>query len=122
MCSHDIFLFTSDKNEGWGVVLNESMGSGCCVVASDAIGSVPYLIKHKETGMIYRSGELGDLVQKVKYLIDNPSQRRNIAQKGHQQILNVWSPMNAVSNFMRLIDDLRKEKSSSIVDGPCSIA
>ena len=24
-----IFLFTSDRGEGWGVVLNESMNSGC---------------------------------------------------------------------------------------------
>lgn len=36
----DIYLFTSDFNEGWGAVLNESMNSGCAVVASHAIGSV----------------------------------------------------------------------------------
>ena len=28
----DVFLFTSDFNEGWGAVLNESMNSGCAVV------------------------------------------------------------------------------------------
>lgn len=38
----NIFLFTSDFNEGWGAVLNESMNSGCAVVASHAIGSVPF--------------------------------------------------------------------------------
>lgn len=38
----DIYLFTSDFNEGWGAVLNESMNSGCAVVASHAIGSVPF--------------------------------------------------------------------------------
>ena len=42
----DIYLFTSDFNEGWGAVLNESMNSGCAVVASHAIGSVPFLIKN----------------------------------------------------------------------------
>ena len=29
-----IYLFTSDRQEGWGVVLNEAMNSGCAVVAS----------------------------------------------------------------------------------------
>ena len=41
-----IYLFTSDKQEGWGAVLNESMNSGCAVVASHLIGSVPFMIKN----------------------------------------------------------------------------
>ena len=44
----EIFLFTSDKGEGWGAVLNESMNSACAVVASHAIGSVPFLLKDGE--------------------------------------------------------------------------
>ena len=40
----DIYLFTSDRNEGWGAVLNESMNSCCSVVASHAPGSVPFLL------------------------------------------------------------------------------
>ena len=40
-----IFLFTSDRKEGWGAVLNEAMNSGCAVAASEAVGSVPDLGK-----------------------------------------------------------------------------
>ena len=36
-----IYLFTSDRQEGWGAVLNEAMNSGCAIVASHSIGSVP---------------------------------------------------------------------------------
>ena len=51
-----IFLFTSDQNEGWGVVLNEAMNSACAVVANQEIGAVPFLINHSENGfkMVYR--------------------------------------------------------------------
>lgn len=52
----EIFLFTSDFNEGWGAVLNESMNSGCAVVASHAIGSVPFLIRDGVNGLIYKTG------------------------------------------------------------------
>ena len=59
----NIFLFTSDRNEGWGAVLNEAMNSGCAVVASHAIGSVPYLIKNGNNGYIYENeGQLHSLV------------------------------------------------------------
>lgn len=34
MEKENIYLFTSDRQEGWGAVLNESMNSGCAVVAS----------------------------------------------------------------------------------------
>jgi len=37
METSQIFLFTSDKGEGWGAVLNESMNSGCAVIADKHI-------------------------------------------------------------------------------------
>ena len=70
MDAASIFLFTSDKNEGWGAVLNESMNSGCAVVASDAIGAVPFLLADGENGLCYRSCDVDDLYQKVKFLLD----------------------------------------------------
>jgi glycosyltransferase involved in cell wall biosynthesis len=33
MEKENIYLFTSDQQEGWGAVLNESMNSGCVVVS-----------------------------------------------------------------------------------------
>ena len=45
MRDSEIFLATSNRMEGWGATVNEAMASGCCVVASDAMGSVPYLIE-----------------------------------------------------------------------------
>lgn len=44
----NIFIGTSDSQEGWGVVINESMNAGCAVVANNKMGSVPFLIKDKE--------------------------------------------------------------------------
>ena len=49
----DIFVATSDKREGWGVVVNEAMSAGCCVVASDAMGAAPFLIRQRGNGMLF---------------------------------------------------------------------
>lgn len=51
------FLFTSDRNEGWGAVLNEAMNSGCAVVASSAAGATPYLIRDAANGFAYKNEE-----------------------------------------------------------------
>ena len=44
----ELYLFTSDRQEGWGAVLNESMNSACAVVANNSIGSVPFVIANGE--------------------------------------------------------------------------
>ena len=59
----NIFICTSDKNERWGVVLNEAMNSGCAVIAYKGIGGVPFLIKNNENGLAYTS--LDDFYKKT---------------------------------------------------------
>lgn len=118
----DIFLFTSDRLEGWGAVANESMSNGCVLVASDAIGSTHYLVKHKETGMIFRSCDLDSLYEQVKYLLDNPDVRRRISEAGRESMLKVWSPANAAKSLLQLIDDIQAGRETSITEGPCSKA
>lgn len=104
----EIFLFTSDRHEGWGAVLNESMNSGCAVVASHAIGSVPFLVKDKENGFIYKDGNIDDLYEKVKYLLDNPTARREMSKKAYLTIADEWNAENAANRLIVLSKKLLK--------------
>ena len=91
MENSELFIFTSDKHEGWGAVLNEAMNSGCAVVASDAIGSAPWLIKDNENGALFRSGNTDDLYAKVKNLLENESLRQNIGINAYENIRKYWN-------------------------------
>lgn len=122
MRNSDIFLFTSDKQEGWGAVANESMAGGCCLVGSDEIGSIPYLIRNRRNGLVFKSKLLSDLYEKVKYLLDNPDQREQMASQGYNDVGNLWSPQRAAENLLQLIKDLQQQTDISIVEGPCSKA
>lgn len=119
----DIFLFTSDFNEGWGAVLNESMNSGCAVVASHAIGSVPFLLKDGENGLIYRNGDVNDLYQKVKRLMNDPSERKRLGQNAYKTLYETWNADEAAERFLMLTEDLlTKKKTTRFTEGPCSKA
>ena len=118
----DIFLFTSDRLEGWGAVANEAMSNGSVLVASDAIGSTKYLVKHKKTGMIFRSCDLDSLYEQVKYLLDNPDVRKQIAKAGRESMVKLWSPANAAKSLLQLIEGIKAGRETSIVEGPCSKA
>ena len=122
MKRHDIFLFTSDRNEGWGAVANEAMGCGCALVASDAIGSSPYLIQQHQTGCMFHSKDLDSLEKEVLWLMEHAEEKRQIQIQARQYIHNVWSPSHAAESLLQLINDLKQDKSCSIIDGPCSKA
>ena len=122
MRSHDIFLFTSDRNEGWGAVLNEAMSNGCAVVASDEIGAVPYLVKHGENGLTFKSKDVNSLFENVKCLIDNPQERYRMSKSAYETMLNEWSPCNAAKRLLQLMEGLLKGEVVEFADGPCSKA
>lgn len=118
----DICLFTSDRQEGWGAVANEAMAAQCCLVGSQEIGSVPYLIKEGINGLTFKSNSSSDLLSKIKSLIYNPSQRKLLAEHGYNDMLNYWSPKHAAESLLQLIEDIQRGSKTTIKEGPCSIA
>ena len=119
-----ICLFTSDRNEGWGAVLNESMNSACAVVASHIIGAVPFLMRHHENGLVYRSGDVDALYGHVKYLLDNPSEQERLGKAAYETITGEWNAEAAVRRLMQLAEHLLAgEKHPDLFEhGPCSRA
>lgn len=118
----NVYLFTSDRGEGWGAVLNESMNSGCAVVASHAIGAVPFLIKDGENGRIYRSGDVDILYEKVKALLDDPAEQKRLGEAAYRTIAEVWNAQVAAERLLVLADCIKNGKEVPFTDGPCSKA
>jgi len=118
----DIFTFTSDFNEGWGVVLNEAMSSGCAVVASHAIGSVPFLLRDGDNGMIYRNGDMDDLYLKIRALIGDGVLRQRLGMAAYDTMAGTWNAEVAADRFLKLCDSLQQGHATPFADGPCSKA
>ena len=118
----NIYLFTSDRGEGWGAVLNESMNSGCAVVASHEIGAVPFLLKEGENGLIYRSGDVRMLYEKVRYLLEHPEEQIRMGTAAYETIAQTWNAEVAAERLLVLAECLKTGKETPYQDGPCSRA
>lgn len=117
----NIFLFTSDRNEGWGAVLNEAMNSACAIVTSNEIGAVPYLIENGVTGLIYKNNNNNDLYNKVINLIDNQELCEKMGLNAYEKIENIWNAKTAANNLFGLFQAMiTNNHSISIESGPCS--
>lgn len=120
----NIYLFTSDRNEGWGAVLNESMNSGCAVVASHAIGAVPFLMQDGENGLVYESGNVDMINEKVKYLLGHPEEQRRLGCAAYHTITEKWDADTAAERFIGLAQRILDggKYPNPFANGPCSRA
>ena len=120
----EIFLFTSDRNEGWGAVLNEAMNSACAVVASHAIGSVPFLIENGKNGYIYKSEDLDSLYTTVKWMLEHHDERKTISENAYDTLVNEWNAENASKKFLYLAEKILNgvENPDVYKNGVCSKA
>lgn len=120
----EIFIFTSNRSEGWGAVLNESMNSACAVVASHIIGSAPYLLTDDENGLMYQDGDIDELYDKIKWLLEHPDERKTIAKNAYFTITNEWNADNAAKKFIALAEEIVQGKKYPMLykDGVCSKA
>lgn len=116
----DIYLFTSDRNEGWGAVLNESMNSACAVVACREIGSVPYLIEHGKNGLVYDKHGDNSLYSNVIKLLDDRELKLKLQREAYTTMISLWNADVAAERLLELIDCIEKGKEPPYESGPCS--
>ena len=133
MSEYMIYVMTSNKLEGWGSVIYEGLNASCAVVASHICGATPYLIKDKENGLIFKSGDVKSLTNKLKMLLDNNELIEKYGRNAYETMHSKWNPENAAKSVLKLAEGLIKagsdglnvkypDKEYIIEDGPCSKA
>ena len=119
----DLFLFTSDFNEGWGAVLNEAMSSGCASIASHACGASPFLIHNGTNGYLYKDGHEEQLFRRTAQLIEDSISRRRMGIQAYEDMCDEWNPRIASERLIRLYEAISSGDEILLYkDGPCSPA
>jgi glycosyltransferase involved in cell wall biosynthesis len=60
-------LILSSRHDGWGLVVNEALLQGVPVILSDRVGA-KCLIESSDSGLLFKSEDVGDLAKKIKSL------------------------------------------------------
>ncbi len=78
---------TASSHEAFGRVTVEYMMAGLAVIASDG-GASTEIVDDENTGLIYESGNVGQLTDRMQLLIENPEKREQLAQESHRHAMN----------------------------------
>lgn len=123
MGGSDIFLFTSDHNEGWGAVLGEAMSAGCAVVTSSVIGATPFLVQNNINGYIYNNTDYNQFANCVLKLTKEPSTCIRLGTEALATMRQVWAPSVAAKRFTSVVKNMLNNQALPVFsEGPMSNA
>ena len=82
----DLLVFPSHR-EGFPNVPIQAGAMHCPVIASDIMGNIDIVI-HQKTGLLFKSKNVEDLVDKMIYAIENPDDMTSLATANYKRIAN----------------------------------
>jgi glycosyltransferase involved in cell wall biosynthesis len=104
-------VFPSHAYETLGKTILESYAEGRAVVATD-LGSRREFVRNGETGLLYRCGDVHQLVHSIRMLAENPSLRERMGQAGWELVRERHSPEGHYSKLCGIYEELVSRKSA----------
>lgn len=98
----DIFVSCS-SSEAFSNAILEAMACGCCPVGS-RVGGTPELIEDGERGLLFESGNVEELAQKLRLLIENDDLRKKFASRAAEfaaRDMNMQVALDRMSEIYR---------------------
>jgi glycosyltransferase involved in cell wall biosynthesis len=104
-----ILVFPSQWAEPFGLGIIEGMAAGCAVLASD-IGGPSELIRHGHTGLLFQTGNAGDLAAKLEQLLGNSEVIQQLGKQGRSEYLAHYQPGAHAQKLEQLYQKLLGKK------------
>jgi len=116
-----IFLATSDRQEGWGAVVNEAMNSGCALIAGEGMGAVPYLVRHGENGYRFDHKNPRQAAALARKLAEDAALRKGLGSAAYETVRTLWNPQVAARRLYACITaEIAGQELPEYEDGPLS--
>jgi glycosyltransferase involved in cell wall biosynthesis len=99
MSQAKFLIFPSGWYEGFSMVLLEAFSNKLPVLSSD-IGSMKEIITDKKNGILFKTNNVEDLIEKINFMINNPNLLNTIKEKAYDRYLDLYAPQK---NYEMLI-------------------
>lgn len=110
-------VLPSHAYETLGKTILESYALGRPVVASD-LGSRRELVRHGETGLLYRGGDVGALAEAIRWLAATPQAAERMGAEGREWVRQRHSPVAHYLKLSSLYEKLIEKKSAAKTVAP----
>lgn len=103
----DIFVLPS-LYEGFARVLMEAAMAGKPIVSTN-VGGTEDIIKNGENGFVISQGNERDFIEKILFLLQNPTIAQEMGKKGQELMENKFDPQKTLLKQIEIWNELAKE-------------
>ncbi len=97
----DVFVLPS-RYDGWGVVVNQALGAGLPILASDHVGAAHDLVREGENGFTFPAGDATALAAAMLRYAENPMLARTHGESSRRAI-HEWTPARGAEKWMHAL-------------------
>jgi glycosyltransferase involved in cell wall biosynthesis len=97
-------VICSEWYENFPMAALEAFAAGKPIVGSD-LGSIPHLVQHGETGLLFQSGSARDLAEKMSILAASPSLCERMGRAARKCVEDRYDSKAAFSKLMSIFED-----------------
>ena len=96
----------SEWYENFPVTVLEAYMAAKPVVAS-RMGGLPYIVEDGQSGLLFEAGKVGELVQKIQSLVDDPAGAVRMGACGRRLSETKYGPEQGYSNLMKVFSQVQ---------------
>ena len=106
----DLFVLSSDY-EGMPNALIEALATGVPCISSDCRTGPKSLLKDGQTGLLFRTGDLGSLTEKMAWALQHPAEMNRMGKQARDDVMNTYKIENTLSSFIKMMDGIYGESN-----------
>jgi glycosyltransferase involved in cell wall biosynthesis len=100
----DVLSVPTEYREPFGLYVLESLASGTPVVLPNH-GAFPELIEETGGGLPHKPFDPEDLAAKITYLMENPDERKNLAEVGRKNVIERFNSKTMAENILNVYNE-----------------
>jgi glycosyltransferase involved in cell wall biosynthesis len=97
----DVFVLPS-RHDGWGVVVNQALGAGLPIIASDQVGAAHDLVRENENGFTFPASDANALAAAMLRYATNPALARSHGEASRVASAD-WTPARGAERWARAL-------------------
>lgn len=104
----DLFVMSSDY-EGMPNALIEALAMGVPCISSDCRTGPKSLIRDGQTGLLFRTGDLESLKEKLTWALQHPEEMNQMGKAAREDVLDTYRIEKTLSCFIKMMDGIYNE-------------
>ena len=108
MTASDVFITPFLDTVGivdYPTSLLEAMAVGKPVIAA-RVGGIPEIVKHKESGILIEPNDVDELVNGIRYMLENKEEAKNMGEEGAKAISEKFRSEIVVAELERIYEEV----------------